>query len=276
MGMVNFYPEAGTIASSIGVVVFSTAIMFEFINFNHNIRMNYYDLLERQKKMDYTGNIAGSLIHEVKNANQIIKGFSSMLEQSETIQEKDHAFAEMISRSSQHLEELTENYKGYINASDVEYKMEDLEDIINESIQFSSEMLKKHHISVHFVNQITPLMAFANKANFKQVFINLLKNSMEATPLEKEERDIYIETKVENNKIIIDFKDSGKGIPPSNWESVFDPFISLEKRGMGFGLPFVKKIIIEHLGDISIVSSSSKGTTFRIEIPQMGSFSRKD
>ncbi len=89
-------------------------------------------------------------------------------------------------------------------------------------------------------------------------------------PEDRDDKKILIKTELENEHIIIHFIDTGKGIPSANWESVFDPFISIDKRGMGLGLPFVKKTIIEHLGNITISKSSPEGTHFIIELPQNG------
>ena len=61
-----------------------------------------------------------------------------------------------------------------------------------------------------------------------------------------------------------------KGFHVPYWESIFDPFISFKDKGMGFGLPFVKKIIFEHRGDIAVVDSTPEGTHFQIKIPQFG------
>ena len=66
-GWINFSPGTGALTSSIVVIFFSILIMFEYMKLNTNITLNYYQLLERQKKLDYTGYLAGSLIHEVKN-----------------------------------------------------------------------------------------------------------------------------------------------------------------------------------------------------------------
>ncbi|WP_327077230.1 ATP-binding protein [Heyndrickxia coagulans] len=81
---------------------------------------------------------------------------------------------------------------------------------------------------------------------------------------------IAIRIEVDQEMIMIHFKDTGTGIGREHWESVFNPFLSLKPEGMGLGLPYVKKIIIEHLGNIRIVESSAEGTHFQIEIPQNG------
>ena len=69
-----------------------------------------------------------------------------------------------------------------------------------------------------------------------------------------------------DNEIIIDVSDTGKGIAKSNQKSVFNPGYSTKKRGWGLGLSLVKRIIVEqHLGKIFVKASApGEGTTFRI------------
>ena len=105
-----------------------------------------------------------------------------------------------------------------------------------------------------------PLFVFVNKTYLQQVFINLIKNSLEAIPNERATRKITIKIDILNDHIAINFYDTGTGIPSENWETIFDPFITFKDTGMGLGLPFVKKIIFEHRGDIFVVDSTDAGT----------------
>ncbi len=271
IGVFNFNPETGIIAGTIGVITFSVMVIFEFIKLNTAMQLNYYQLIERQKKLDYTGNLAGSLIHEVKNTNIIIKGFSKMLSKDiSTLNDQQIGSLDMIIQATEQVEELANNYKEYMKNSKMNFKMEDLDLIIQQSIDFSKEITNENHINVEFINDYKSLKAFANKTYLQQVFINLIKNSSEAIPTDKKDRKITINTDIIDDNIIINFYDTGKGIPPANWESIFDPFISFKDKGMGLGLPFVKKIIFEHRGDIVVVDSTPAGTHFQIKIPQFG------
>ncbi len=268
-GYLNLSPSTGALTSSIGVILFSVFMVHFFVKLNTSLKESHYQLLERQRKMDYTGNLMGSLIHEVKNTNQIIKSFSGLLQRGD-LTDSDRRTLEMIQKSSEHLSKLTNNYKNYMKSSNLVLKKEDLDDVIQESINLSSEMLRTNQVEIEFKNDYHPLITHVNKTNLGQVFINLIKNSVEAMPEERINKKITIETELKNEHILIHFIDTGKGIPPANWDSVFDPFISIDKRGMGLGLPFVKKTIIEHLGNITISESSAKGTHFIIELPQNG------
>ena len=157
-----------------------------------------------------------------------------------------------------------------MKSSNLDLKKENLIEVNQEAINLSSEMLRTNQVDIQFENKFQPLITHVNKTNLGQVFINLIKNSVEAMPEDRVNKKISIRTEVSKEQILIHFIDTGKGIPPANWESVFDPFISIDKRGMGLGLPFVKKTLIEHLGTISIAESSPNGTHFIIELPLNG------
>lgn len=267
-GFINFSPGTGIIAGSIGVIVFSVMIMLEFIKLNTNIKLNYYKLLERQKKLDYTGFLAGSLIHEVKNNNQVIKGFSQLLKKSVSMTEHEKGYVDMILQSTEQMDNLANNYKDYMKNSKMEFNVENLHEIIEKSIDFFKEIIKEKNVDIEFLNQYRPLFVFGNKTYLQQVFSNLIKNSLEAIPMERETRKITIQIDLVKDHILINFYDSGTGIPPDHWTTIFDPFITFKDAGMGFGLPFVKKIIFEHRGDICVVQSTDAGTHLQIIIPQ--------
>ncbi|WHY00384.1 ATP-binding protein [Neobacillus sp. DY30] len=267
-GFMNFLPSSGVIVSSIGVIIFSVAIMLSFIKLNTFIIMDYNNLLERQKKLDYTGNLAASLIHEIKNSTQVIKGFVALLNQN--FSSNDYAINSlaMVQNATDQLEDLTNNYQDYMKYSKMELKMEDMNAIILSSISLSNEIVKKKGVEVKFDKKYRALRAFVNKTYLQQVFINLIINSTEAFPDDLKSRTIKLEANLVAGNIIINMYDNGKGIPPQNWESIFDPFISSKTGGMGLGLPFVKKIILEHKGEIQIIDSTPSGTQFQIVIPQ--------
>lgn len=60
---------------------------------------------------------------------------------------------------------------------------------------------------------------------------------------------------------------SGHGIPEDVIDKIFEPFFSTKKYGFGMGLPLVKQIVSEHLGEIKVESELGKGTTFRLLFP---------
>jgi two-component system sporulation sensor kinase C len=92
----------------------------------------------------------------------------------------------------------------------------------------------------------------------------LIKNSVEATP---ENGMISIETCRDKDDVVLKISDSGSGMSEEAIDKIFDPFFSTKKHGFGMGLPLVKQIVSEHLGEIKVESELEKGTKFHLIFP---------
>jgi signal transduction histidine kinase len=102
---------------------------------------------------------------------------------------------------------------------------------------------------------------------FEWVIENLLRNALDSM---EGSGKIVIRVRTEASRAIIDVSDTGKGIPRSGWEKIFQPGYSTKKRGWGLGLSLSRRIIEQyHKGEIFVRSSEQgKGTTFRIILPR--------
>ena len=96
------------------------------------------------------------------------------------------------------------------------------------------------------------------------VFENLFRNAIDA--IGSGQGKIKVLIREEDNNIIIDVSDTGKGIPKSKHKEIFNPGYSTKKRGWGLGLSLVKRIVVEqHHGKIFVKASApGEGTTFRL------------
>lgn len=101
-----------------------------------------------------------------------------------------------------------------------------------------------------------------------QVWTNLIVNACQAMEFRGE---LKITAKETENKVMIEFSDTGSGISPEAGDKIFEAFYSTKKigEGTGLGLSIVKKIILKHKGSISYTSELNKGTTFKVEIPKI-------
>ena len=115
-------------------------------------------------------------------------------------------------------------------------------------------------VNTHGEEDITALM---NAPLFDWVIENLLKNALDAM---EGKGSIDVDIKNETAQVLIDVKDTGKGISSKNIANVFKPGFTTKKRGWGLGLSLSKRIINQyHKGELFVKSSEpGKGTTFRI------------
>jgi signal transduction histidine kinase len=123
-------------------------------------------------------------------------------------------------------------------------------------------ILNNVEIVTKFADNIPLISCVQNE--LKQVFINIVKNGIEAMP---QGGNLIIKVKgLEDNSILISFTDQGVGIPESKIPKLGDPFYSTKENGTGLGLMVSFKIIEHHQGTIAINSIVGKGTTFEITL----------
>ena len=132
--------------------------------------------------------------------------------------------------------------------------------LIDYSISYPTSPTDSHDNSEPVIIRVNPLL-------FEWVFENLCKNAVDAM---EGRGEIHINATADDRLLIIDVADNGKGIEAKNLQDVFRPGFTTKKRGWGLGLSLAKRIIEEyHDGKIYVLTSEkSKGTTFRIEMPQ--------
>ncbi len=174
----------------------------------------------------------------------------------------DASIVEEISKDVSRLETITDRFSKI--GSDPKFESVSLMKVIDQVISYLRLRISdKVKITVvgedfHTLNLCVPL--------FEWVIENLTKNAVDAMD-GKGEFSITVE-KIKD-KLIIDLKDSGKGISKKNFKKVFKPGFTSKKRGWGLGLSLVRRIIEDyHYGKIFVKSSEiGNGTIFRIEMP---------
>ncbi len=154
--------------------------------------------------------------------------------------------------------------KSYSHSTNTEEK---LDTNINQNIEnvltiYYNQL--KHGIKLNKdFGDIPNLMAYPDQLN--QIWINLISNAIQAM---NSNGELKISTRFVNNKIVVAFKDTGKGIPEEIQERIFDPFFTTKAQGegTGLGLDIVKKLVTLHNGNIYFETKIDVGTTFIVEL----------
>jgi len=108
-----------------------------------------------------------------------------------------------------------------------------------------------------------------NFAHLGQVFVNVLKNALQALPNGTGKITIRTRYDRERDRVTVEISDNGKGIPEKHQKDIFKPFFTTKGvgEGTGLGLYICHEIIKRHEGKIEVTSEEGKGTTVFIELP---------
>lgn len=144
-----------------------------------------------------------------------------------------------------------------------------IQEIVSGAVTYFKTRIPKN-VTLHFEKlSAEPMQALVNDALFEWVVENLLKNALDAL---QGKGSITVGVSVRDRKwIVIDVKDTGKGMPKSHFKRVFQPGFTTKTRGWGLGLSLSKRIIEEyHHGRIFVYESEvDRGTTMRIMIKKL-------
>jgi two-component system, NtrC family, nitrogen regulation sensor histidine kinase NtrY len=126
---------------------------------------------------------------------------------------------------------------------------------------------KENDIQFEFINPHHEVRLLGDKDMLLRVFNNLIKNAIQAIPLDRAGK-VRVSLGVSSDKRCeISIQDNGKGIPEEVQSKLFVPYFTTKSTGTGLGLAMVKQIVEMHHGKISYTSIENEGTTFVIELP---------
>lgn len=200
--------------------------------------------------------------HEIKNPIAVCKGYIDMLDTNNKKQVNKYIpiIKEEIDRTLTLMNDFLNLTKLSINKNviDISLLLDDVCNCIDPLIT---------HKNIHFMFDIVDDEVFMNGDydRLKQVFINLIKNSLEA--IDKDKIGIIKLKMAVNKKIIITLSDNGCGMSKEVIEKVGDAFYTTKEKGTGLGVKLSTEIIEGHNGSIKYKSKENEGTTVTIKLP---------
>lgn len=199
------------------------------------------------------------LVHEIKNPLSICSGYLEMLPKTNKKNRNKYLsiIKEELQKSIQIIKEVN-TQENTLNKTtfNLNSLLKDIKELYNDLLIKNNSNIKS------FTNNI---MITADYNKLRQVFINLIKNSLEAK--NKEQLTINIKAFKDQKKCRIYISDNGKGMTSKELKSLFIPFYTNKENGTGLGTINIKEIIRLHDGSIEYLSLPNKGTTVIIKLP---------
>jgi signal transduction histidine kinase len=251
------------LANSAAVGVENWRTYTELNHAQEDIKSSQAQMLQ-SSKLAAIGEMAGAVIHEIKNPVQILLGQMELYKRG--IQPEN--WLETMSQQIDRLVKITRRLLDFSRAVPDEFPLELVQ--INGALKEVAELVR-HQFKSGKIELVVELadnvpQVYGNTLYLQQVFLNLIMNARDAMPAGGR---LLIHTEYVNGFVRLNFSDTGEGIEPENLAKVFQAFFTTKEKGKGtgLGLSVAHRIIKQHEGTITVESQIGIGTTFSIAIP---------
>ncbi|MEE9312149.1 MAG: ATP-binding protein [Planctomycetota bacterium] len=223
-------------------------------------------------RLEFLGQLAGGLAHEIKNPLSTIKLTLQLLkedlddEPESKVTKRGGRKLELLLKEVQHLDDIVQEFLAFARGHDVKPTRTNLHSMIVELFEFLEDDAASRNIRLHFDYEGDLDNLVLDAQLLRQALMNILRNAFEAIDAD-EGGEVILRATVQGDLLGIQIIDSGCGIAPSNVERMFRPYFTTKAAGTGMGLPMVRRIIEEHGGQITFDSEEGKGTRFIILLP---------
>jgi two-component system sensor kinase FixL len=207
------------------------------------------------------GELAGMVGHDLRNPLQGIKSAAYYLNknQNSILNDDSKKMFTVIDKAVEHADKIISDLQEYSKEIQLE-----LENCLPRIILKEALSLIQVPARVKIDSKLEELVIRADKAKMQRVFINLIKNAIDAMP---EGGTLEIRSTRTNGNVEISFADTGTGMSKETLAKLFTPLVTSKAQGMGFGLAICKRITEAHNGKISVQSVEGAGSTFTLTFP---------
>lgn len=206
------------------------------------------------------GHLAASVAHEIRNPLTVVRGFMQIFSKEKFVPAEKKEYIHLMIRELDRAEKIINNYLSLAKP-----RIEILEKIdLSKQIQYVEDIISSYGIlngvSIsHTVEE--DLFIEGSKEKLNQVFINLIKNAIEASPRGSK---VLINAFKKQSNIIVNIVDHGSGLSSEEIKRLGTPYYSTKKQGTGLGLMVSQGIIASMGGKIEVQSEKGEGTTFSL------------
>jgi signal transduction histidine kinase len=210
------------------------------------------------------GKAVSALAHDMKTPLIAIGGFSRLVKRHLREDHPHRDKMDIIIAETMRLENMVKDMLDFSRPLELKLMAVNVALLIDECIEILDDAAKEKNVQVN--SQAPPELSTiqVDPMRIKQAIINLLMNSIQASP---QGEIVIVSCYQEGGECVIDVSDCGCGIPLERREEIFTPFFTTKKEGTGLGLPIVRKIIEAHHGSVQVIDNGGRGVTFRIIIP---------
>lgn len=225
------------------------------------------DLVDRAA---FWTDLAASMSHEIRNPLVAIKTFAQLLPERFDDADFREEFNHIVVQEIERLDKIITQINNFAHPPELIMKPLDVRTPVRKALEIAREKFGTNGTPVE-MNLPTNLPAvLGDEGALTEVFAHLMANAAEATTGREKPRITLAAKPIREGKaasaVVVTVQDNGKGIDPELKEKIFSPFCTTKARGMGLGLPIVKRTVFDHNGRVDI-ESNPNGTSVSVLLP---------
>ncbi|WP_066307111.1 ATP-binding protein [Bacillus sp. FJAT-29814] len=223
------------------------------------------EMIRKAEKLSMIGELAAGIAHEIRNPLTTIRGFVQLLNNNGI----NPYYADTILDEIDRINFIVSELMVFAKPHQVVFRDCNITSILHSVIKFLEPEANLKNVNIDCQFPTEEVVISGEKNQLKQVFINLIKNAIEAMP---SGGNVSVVVERTSHNVVITVKDEGKGMEAEQIKRLGEPFFTTKQDGNGLGLMVSYKIIQNHKGLIHVVSELNQGTTFTIsfDTPQSG------
>jgi len=225
----------------------------------------HVEQLASQAGLAEVGGMAAEMAHEFKRPLASIRSAISLLEQEYELNDQAQSLLAAVDGQLSKLTETMQDLFALAKPVELEADRVDLADTVDSALAQLAGLTDTTHRRVERrYGPETPAVA-GDRHRLEQAVLNVMLNAMEAM---EEGGTLTISINGRNGGAVLEFDDTGPGIPAEEIDRIVLPFYSTKPSGTGLGLPLVSRVVSAHRGKLEIESEPGRGTTVRIILPE--------
>ena len=239
------------------ILTFICLYLFKIAN-NITSMHEMIDKIQRENKLK---NSLFKLTHEIKNPIAVCKGYLDMIDIDN--RDKSEKYLRIIKseidRSLNVMSDFMEYSKIKINKEpfDISLLLDDIYDSFN-------TLISSNKIKFVYNNSYDDLYLFGDYDRLKQVFVNIVKNSIESIT---DSGIISMSVMLNDNKVTVIIEDNGIGMNEEELDNIKEMFYTTKKNGTGLGVALSNEIVVAHNGTMEYSSVKNMGTKCIVSLP---------
>ncbi len=222
----------------------------------------------QQIKLAALGRLSASIAHEIRNPLNAIRQAGQLLAESPQLQQQEQDMLQIIDRQTERINKIVKDVLGLSRRHSTPASAIDLADFLAEQRAEFLKISGANTPEIRIAPNKSAIKVATDPTHLAQIFHNLWENSCTHGHADDRPTIIDIESVelADQQRVLIDIRDNGPGVPEAIREQVFEPFFSTDHYGTGLGLYITRELAETNGGHLQCLASHT-GSTFRLSLP---------